>query len=234
MNWENCQPLPTNEAIDQYLFNLFANARPVQPTCIVTVGAPGSGKSFAQKDCIKQLKMKLSDFIVLDKDDIYNKLFQMNNACYYVPADKIGIEYVNNRNISYAVEHGYNMIIDGTGKDFQKTYKENIQRFKNAGYRVILCITYLDISVGLGRVKERERQTGRKVTSKYLESTYKVMKDVIPKYLDVSDEDVDAIFVYDNEVRLGLMFERFDDEYKCFLPQKVEEFFPDRYRNICK
>lgn len=234
MDWTKCIPLPTPTDIKQYRDHLFKNVKPVRPTAIVMVGGPGSGKSLAQQDCVNKLKMNMDDFVILDKDDIYKNLFNMNNHCYYVPSDKIGIEFVNDENITYASENGYNVIIDSTGKDYSKTYQESIMRFKNKGYRVVICITLLDIAIGLQRVEKRRLQTGRGVTKEYLEKTYKTMSDVIPKYFNLSDKEVDAIFVYDNESDLGLMFEKFRNEFICLNRERVKKYFPDHFNFICK
>ena len=178
---------------------LFKDAKQCYPTSIIMVGGPGSGKSVARVQCIKALKYNIKDFVVIDPDEIYT-LFK-TNECRNI------INHINDIYFQHAYNNHYHLVFDGTGKNFNWTYKEVIQKLKKESYRIIVCISLLNVKEALQRIKKREKLTQRKVPENFTKDVYKQLTKVIPKYLKLKEKDVDIILVFDNTKKLTLILE---------------------------
>lgn len=193
----DCPIFPSEEDKEIFLRERFRNKKKGN-IAIVTVGGPGSGKTTVKKDTILQLGLNINDFVNIDRDEITTLLFQNKHKC----ADQVKI--INHQSFKKAYLEKYNLIFDGTGKNFSKHYKSVIQLLKVHGYTIYLCIVHNDIDVAFERIKLRALETGRRIPIKRVKSFYETLDPHIIDYLNIPCEDVDGIFLYDNTDTLRL------------------------------
>lgn len=225
---------------------LFGNVKKCVSTAIIMVGAPGSGKSVTQKLCIKSLKYKYKDFVIIDPDEIYMKiyggdpLYRRINEYHNDDGSANGRGYdmmiINNLDFEYAVDNRYNLVFDGTGRNYKSIYTNIIRKLRSNDYRIVICINLIDIEIALKRVEKREKETGRIVPEKFIHETYEILMNIIPKYLYLDSLSVDSILVYDNNDKTTLILEIEYDDYgnrkiKC---KSDIAFYNNITKKICK
>jgi predicted ABC-type ATPase len=159
---------------------------------IVTVGGPGSGKTTVKNDTLLRLGLNINDFVNIDRDEITTSLFQNKREC----AEQV--KRINHQSFKNAYLEKYNLIFDGTGKNFNKNYKDVIQLLKEHGYTIYLCIVHNDIDIALERIRLRTLETGRWIPIKTIKSFYEMIDPYIIDYLNIPCDHVDGIFLYDN------------------------------------
>lgn len=165
---------------------------------IITIGGPGSGKTTVKKDTIVQLGLHFSDFVDIDPDVIFSSFFKNKEECFH------NIEPINDMLFEKAYRQHFNIIVDGTGKDFNWKYEHVIKVLKAHGYTIYLCIVHNDIDVVLERIRLRALQTGRNVPTDHVKHIYDKLDPHIIDYLNIPCEHVDGIFLYDNTDTLRL------------------------------
>lgn len=223
----DCPYNPSRSDIEGLKTEIFATAKQCIPTAIIMGGGPGSGKTSAQKKAIQRLKMNDADFAVIDVDTIMGKLFHFDNDCYSPSAATINNEFFN-----YAITNKYNLIFDTTARNFSWISTNVITRLKTSGYRTILVVSLLDISVALERILKRATTTGRYVDVPYARDTYRILKDVIPQYINYVD--LDAIYFYDNSgAEASLIFEKYKDDIICHDSDAVVKYLPTAGCSLC-
>lgn len=176
------------------------NKKNNKPIALVMVGGPGSGKTSAKVNSLMKLNMKTNNIVTIDPDIISSELFDNINICR-PEVNKIGKYWKDT-----AIKHKHNVVIDGTGRDFEHTYKEQIHFLKNKGYKVFVCVNILNITKALPRIRGRTKKIGRIVPISWARNTYNQLKEAYHKYIDLDCEKVDGIFVYDNKDKLKLIF----------------------------
>lgn len=199
-----CKVDTSEDAKNEFIKERLKDAKPEQKA-IVLVGGPGSGKSAGKSQTIKLMGEELNHFANIDPDEILTKLFGNDNGCYdrVIP--------INNESFDLALKNKKNVVFDGTGRDFD-WYSENVlKRLKNNRYEVHLVIVSNNISVGLARAAERQRQNisnkSRGVDESYAKKAYNDLSYAIPKYLSLDCDYADYIYFYDNtqsEISLSL------------------------------
>jgi hypothetical protein len=100
-----------NDFIQQSILN--KTPTPENKYAVLMVGLPGSGKTGARERCIPD-DTDLNNFVVVDVDMIITQFFTNDIKCYkeaYIIFEKW---------ISFCTENGYNIILEGTGKDLDK------------------------------------------------------------------------------------------------------------------
>ena len=193
----DCSIFPSEEDKEIFLRERFRNKKK-ENIAIVTVGGPGSGKTTVKKDAILQLGLNINDFVNIDRDEITTLLFQNKRQC----ADQVKI--INHQSFKKAYLEKYNLIFDGTGKNFSKYYKSVIQLLKSHGYTIYLCIVHNDIDIALERIRLRTLETGRWIPIRTIKSFYETLDPYIIDYLNIPCEYIDGIFLYDNTDTLRL------------------------------
>jgi tRNA uridine 5-carbamoylmethylation protein Kti12 len=137
---------------------------------VFLAGGPGSGKSFiVGKTALTSLGFKLinSDIAFerslekagLDKgnpDDIYSKAGQLA---------RISAKALTDKQMNLAVQGRLGLVIDGTGKDFDKIKKQAIA-LKKIGYEVSMIFVNTDQETAMARNNKRARKLPDEVVSK--------------------------------------------------------------------
>jgi hypothetical protein len=176
-----------NDFIQQSILN--KTPTPENKYAVLMVGLPGSGKTGARERCIPD-DADLNNFVVVDVDMIITQFFTNDIKCYkeaYIICEKW---------ISFCTENGYNIILEGTGKDLDK----RINNFNSIGYKVILCINLVKVQTAQDRVKKREMVTARHVRPEYIDEVNKILKDKIQQY--IKNEQVHDLYILENENQL--------------------------------
>lgn len=193
--------------IRNFINNKFAHVDPHNkaPVAIIMIGGPGSGKSSAKNECIKNLGYVAKDFITIDPDEFIHSLFSSNYDC------KIHMKTALQTTFDKAWHEKYNIIVDKTGKDFNKTNQQYITVLKKHGYKVFLCLTILDYPNAITRISKRNRGYDNKRELQVAKKTYNKLKKIYGKYVDLACNEVDGVFVYDNQKKLKLVYKSMCD-----------------------
>jgi predicted ABC-type ATPase len=171
---------------------------------IIMVGGPGSGKTNARIEVIEKLKMNTEDFVIVDQDIIVTKYFNNDNKC------RNEVNKINDHLYQKAYEGGYNLVFDGTGRNFKYYNDEVINKLKQLSYTTHLCIVVLaKLDEALKSIQTRAGEEGRDVSSKFATDAYSELRTSIPQYLNLPCPNVDYIYLFDNTyfLRLQLVIE---------------------------
>ena len=131
-------------------------------------GGPGSGKSYVVKRGTGGLGMK-----IVNSDDIFEKYLKDAGLSMKMPKseeeprDKLRdrAKAVTKARMGNYVEGRLGLIIDGTGKDYDKIAKQATQ-LKQLGYDVHMIFVNTSLETALKRNAERERTVPRSVATK--------------------------------------------------------------------
>jgi predicted ABC-type ATPase len=170
------------------------------------VGGPGSGKSASQKKAVDLIGTKHPDYVIVDPDRVLSVLFNSDNSCY--PR----ITPVLQQLVDTAYTQKKNIILDTTGRDFQRSRKF-AQRFKHSGYITVVCITHVDPDIALARAEKRALMEGRRVDEEYLRFAYEAIQANIPRYIDC--RYFDKVFFFNNTGAQLVSELSFDRESAC-------------------
>lgn len=193
----DCSIVPSEEDKENYFTERFRNKRKGN-VAIITIGGPGSGKTTVKKNTILKLGLSIDDFVDIDPDAIFTSFFKNREECFQ------NIESINDTFFERAYRQHFNLIVEGTGKDFNWKYEHVIKVLKAHGYTIYLCIVHNDIDIVLERIRLRALQTGRNVPTENVKHIYKKLDPHIIDYLNIPCEHVDGIFLYDNTNTLRL------------------------------
>ena len=131
-------------------------------------GGPGSGKSYVVKRGTGGLGLK-----IVNSDDIFEKYLKDAGLSMKMPKseeeprDKLRdrAKAVTKSKMGNYVEGRLGLIIDGTGKDYDKIAKQATQ-LKQLGYDVHMIFVNTSLETALKRNAERERTVPRSVATK--------------------------------------------------------------------
>ena len=194
-NMTSCTIRPSVEEISDFMARRFSGKTPPpegSKTALIMVGGPGSGKSSTKSKTLRHLHFDEDTFVDVDPDEALGVLFGNDNGC------RLAATIENGKVFSRAWKGGYNIIYDGTGKNFANYSKNPVRYLKRKGYNVILCITLLDVEEAKKRISRRAEKTGRDIGEEFTEDVYGKLEKGIPEYLGIKCTDLDAILVYDN------------------------------------
>jgi predicted ABC-type ATPase len=178
------------------------------PCAIITVGAPGAGKSHMLSHCTSFLANEM----VLPSST--NGLPSSTSKYARVDPDKHLTHMCNNDNnfrmlanfntmedLATAMDQRRHILFDGTGKDIGNTCGRIISRLRAAHYRVFVCIVVASQDACLARIEARRKETGRGVGLDFVQSTIQSLRNTaIPIYISKQTSLAEAVLVYDNEV----------------------------------
>ena len=105
-------------------------------------GGPGSGKSTSQIDCLSKLFIEQKNVVKINPDMILTDLYDNDERC----REKVNI--INDNMFEIAYNEMYNIIFDGTGKDYNWTKRNVINLLKKINYKVYLCINLINPDTG--------------------------------------------------------------------------------------
>mmetsp|Transcript_7445 Transcript_7445/g.24356 ORF Transcript_7445/g.24356 Transcript_7445/m.24356 type:complete len:463 (+) Transcript_7445:24-1412(+) len=170
------------------------------PVAVVTVGAPGAGKSkVLLHNCLPYLgshynaPAETRSYAHIDPDLFITQLCLNDNAHRGLA------NFCNHESFLTAVGQRRNLLFDGTGKDLLNTCGRVISRLKAAGYRIFMCVVCTTYSTCLRRIAAREAVTGRSVPPKFVRMALDGMRTSIPVYLERQPQLAEAILLWDNE-----------------------------------
>tara|TARA_B100001057_G_C22604637_1_gene854155 strand:+ start:49 stop:711 length:663 start_codon:yes stop_codon:yes gene_type:complete len=131
-------------------------------------GGPGSGKSYVVKRGTGGLGLK-----IVNSDDVFEKYLKDAGLSMKMPKseeeprDKLRdrAKAVTKARMGNYVEGRLGLIIDGTGKDYDKIAKQATQ-LKQLGYDVHMIFVNTSLETALKRNAERERTVPRSVATK--------------------------------------------------------------------
>ena len=131
-------------------------------------GGPGSGKSYVVKRGTGGLGLK-----IVNSDDVFEKYLKDAGLSMKMPKseeeprDKLRdrAKRVTKAKMGNYVEGRLGLIIDGTGKDYDKIAKQATQ-LKQLGYDVHMIFVNTSLETALKRNAERERTVPRSVATK--------------------------------------------------------------------
>jgi len=142
---------------------------------VFIVGGPGSGKSFIAKKALHG-----HGFRVVNSDDIFEYIMLKNNLSLQM--DKMTPDEITRRDVErdkakkltkkkqWRYLHGrLGLIIDGTGRDFEKAQKLYGNLFA-LGYEMKMVFVNTDINTALERNKMRERTVATDIVQKSWDS----------------------------------------------------------------
>ena len=149
-------------------------------------GGPGSGKSFAVMKGIGQAQTKVrvtaQGLKVVNSDDIFEKYLKDARLSFEMPdaekaqrdARSASAKAVTTKRQDNYIEGRLGMVIDGTGKDYNKIASEASQ-LKQIGYDIHMIFVNTSLEVALERNKMRPRQVPEKIV---IDSWNQVQKNI--------------------------------------------------------
>jgi predicted ABC-type ATPase len=171
------------------------------PIAIITVGPPGSGKSFMIESknggLLNYLQVKHggpppADFVEIDPDYWITHLADNDNARRPL------CNMLNLENFFFSINQRYNIIFGGTGKDIKNTAGRVTARLKQAGYRIYYAILLSEYENCKQRIRDRFEKTGRDVPDFIVRAIFKELQQSIPIYLKNQAEMCEEVLIYTN------------------------------------
>lgn len=168
------------------------------PTVIVTVGSPGSGKSSLLETCAQFLQENFrgppyAQYVHVDPDYFIGHLFEFNNAY------RDAANFCNHESLLTATGQRRHILFDHVGRDLMNTCGRCITRFREAGYRIYICVVLATYSTCQRRIRQRLQETGRDVPDAFLRMAFKGLNDTVPVMIQQQAHLADAVLVYDND-----------------------------------
>jgi predicted ABC-type ATPase len=171
---------------------------------IFMVGSPGSGKTTLKEYFVNSINKNMTDFINLDPDYImtqlpkYQQLQSSNETKAQAAAQCYSSSYVINDVLyTMAQNQNYNIILDGTGKEFKWTSGQ-IENLHYLGYTIYICIVVVNnIDILISRAKQRGIQTGRTIYPETIIKINNQIKQNIPLYK--KNKRAKNIIIYNND-----------------------------------
>ncbi len=207
--------------------------RSERPTVIYMLGAPGMGKSVAQKFCVEEMcKDKdpscIHSFTAIDPDEVLKHVFNNDNKYYWLPeahkADSASnladVHNVNTMRLTFVKDQLANYINDGTGRNMAY-YHGAMAESKERGYKVVLCGVTGNNPLAIDQARARGKATGRHVDIEYMTKTVEAVSNSIAVYTGVEKTTsegkeldfnllIDRVLIYDNLVLGGNPELRYD------------------------
>lgn len=161
-----------------------------QPTAIVTMGGPGSGKSsmleFLQVDSGLEHKA-----VLIDADAIKEKLPEYKKAVEKRYKTAAGMVHQESTELAtslraQALAARKNMIVDQTGANTEKLLGI-VNELKAAGYKIHVVMPHLPVKEALGRVASRAEKVGRWVDTEIVEYIHKKVPHNVSKVVPHAD-----------------------------------------------
>jgi len=147
---------------------------------IFLAGGPGSGKSYVVRRTTGGLGMK-----IVNSDDIYEKMLKdagLEASPEDIFSDKgqeirLKAKATTKRMQGNFLEGRLGLIIDGTGKDYDKIARQ-VQGLKKLGYETYMIF----VNTSLDTAQERNRMRSRTLPEKQVEAMWKEVQKNIGKF----------------------------------------------------
>lgn len=173
---------------------------------LLSCGASGTGKTTSRERFLHDSGLKTT-FVTLNLDDYWKhaKSPQETRDLY-------------SRLVKRTIEDGYSFLFDATCRYTPDVIKL-INDVKHRGYTVKLSITYARLKTALERIRKR---TNQPMNPKFAVTVYKELKERIE---DLMKQNVDEIYLYDNETTTRLIYHKTAKKISCLMPDS--EFYFD-------
>jgi len=192
---------------------------------IFLAGGPGSGKSYVVRRTTGGLGMK-----IVNSDDIYEKM--LNDAgLETTPEDifsdkgqeiRVRAKGVTSRMQSNFLEGRLGLIIDGTGKDYDKIAKQ-VAGLKNIGYECYMVF----VNTSLDTAQERNKMRKRTLPEKQVEEMWKGVQRNIGKFQSLFGSS--SMIIVDNNNAGEDVFEKVWKRIAMLVKKKVTNHVAKRW-----
>ena len=186
-------------------------------------GGPGSGKSFVVRKTTGGMGLR-----IVNSDDIFEKYLKdagfdmdMRTKKAEREAEKRDVMRKRAKDITKKRQKNYvagriGLIIDGTGKDYDKIAKQSIQ-LRQIGYDTHMIFVNTSLDVALARNAERERSVEDSIATK----SWKEVQSNLGKFSQHFKQNL--IVVDNNDVKIddGTLFNSVLRQVKGLLKKKV-------------
>lgn len=177
---------------------------------LLSCGASGAGKTTSRKRFIEDSGMR-STFVTLNLDDYWKhaKSREEARALY--------------RNlVTRTIDDGYSFLFDATCR-YTPDVSKLINSLHNRGYIVKLSITYAKLRTILERVSKRVHQPVNPFFAKH------VYEEIKKNIENLMKEDLDEIYLYDNESTTRLIYHKTAKKISCLMPEADFYFDISKY-----
>lgn len=185
--------------------------KPKNKLAMFLCGAAGTGKTTARSLFLKDAGIKTT-FVTLNIDDIRPRVGTQEAA------RSVFVKLINQ-----TIKDGYSFLYDGTCRDRKNTVMR-IKEAKDRGYTVILGITYASLGTALNRVRKRVDQP---LSDELVREIYDHLKRNIETYMSI--EDIDEVYLYNNEKSTKLIFYKNVKRVECISPESAFYFDISKY-----
>jgi shikimate kinase len=192
---------------------------------IFLAGGPGSGKSYVVRRTTGGLGMK-----IVNSDDIYEKM--LNDAgLETTPEDifsdkgqeiRVRAKGVTKRMQGNFLEGRLGLIIDGTGKDYDKIAKQ-VAGLKNIGYECYMVF----VNTSLDTAQERNKKRKRTLPEKQVEEMWKGVQKNIGKFQSLFGSS--SMIIVDNNNAGEDVFEKVWKRIAMLVKKKVTNHIAKRW-----
>jgi shikimate kinase len=192
---------------------------------IFLAGGPGSGKSYVVRRTTGGLGMK-----IVNSDDIYEKM--LNDAgLETTPEDifsdkgqeiRVRAKGVTSRMQSNFLEGRLGLIVDGTGKDYDKIAKQ-VAGLKNIGYECYMVF----VNTSLETAQERNKMRKRTLPEKQVEEMWKGVQKNIGKFQSLFGSS--SMIIVDNNNAGEDVFEKVWKRIAMLVKKKVTNHIAKRW-----
>jgi predicted ABC-type ATPase len=160
-----------------------------QKVAVVMMGGPASGKTSLVRGILGE---RFDDFVNVNPDDVKEDIPEYNDAVSQDARDAAYMAHEESSDIAGVVkqeaeEGGYNIIVDGTGKDASK-HIGTIKDLQSKGYRIMLLMPDVGMQEAVNRVEDRATKTGRYVPEDIVRMAHAKIPGNFEKIARESDE----------------------------------------------
>ena len=185
-------------------------------------GGPGSGKSYVVKRGTGGLGLK-----IVNSDDTFEKYIKDAGLSMKMPKseeeprDKLRdrAKALTKKKLGNYVEGRLGLIVDGTGKDYDKIAKQATQ-LKQLGYDVHMIFVNTTLEVALQRNQERARTVDEKIAI----NSWKQVQSNIGKFQSLFGPKNFIIVDNDMPDKDGRLFDHVFKKVKGLLRKKVDNY----------
>ncbi len=158
---------------------------------IVMMGGPASGKS----SLLAKVMADTTGYVTVDPDEVKDRLPEF--ALAVANSDKLAAARAHEESSTAiaekikerAIEGGYNVMLDGTGKNGKK-YLAMVQRLKERGYEVRVIMPHISVAEGVMAAEKRAHRSGRFVPLDFIRQAYEVIPHNFEQVARLADSAV--------------------------------------------
>lgn len=200
---------------DEIFYKITRNVRrPAKhKKAIFSCGASGTGKTTNRSQFLKDAGLKTTH--------VYLNVDRVRYLAGSHEKGRLLLKHLVKRTI----EEKYSILLDATCHD-QKNIVELMKTLKDAGYIITLAMTYAKLDTVIERAEKRVTQA---VDEDLVHDIYQHMKKTAETYMSV--DDIDEIYLYNNEETSKLIFYRGRKRMQCISPTTEFYFDVSQYCN---